>query len=391
MKVKPKIFKNMCISTHPEGCFKSVDWQVEYVKEKGPIDGPKKALILGSSTGYGLASRIVSAYGSGAATIGVAYEKPGTTEEMGSVGWYNTLAFDRMVEKAGLYSNSIYGDAFSSEIKQQVIESIKKDLGSVDLVIYSLASMKRFDPVDQELYSSAIKPIGEPFTYKTLDIRRNEVYSGTVEPATEEEIAGSVKVMGGEDWQLWIEALNSAGVLSKNVKTISYSYIGPEFTYPIYRGGTLGVAKKHLEETAGRLNKMLAPLNGQALVSVNKALITRASAVIPAVPLYISILYTIMKREGIHEDCIHQIYRLFNEHVYVKNQPLDEEGRLRIDDWELREDIQAEVTSLMESATTENLLSITDLDSFKKDFLRFHGFSQDGVDYHSEFDLNKWV
>lgn len=347
MVVVPKIRRNVCLTAHPAGCAVQVRNQIEFVRRKGPIHGSGNALIIGSSNGYGLASRIVAAFGSGAGTAGVSYERPGTETRPGSAGWYNETAFVKEAVKSGLKTVSVNGDAFSDEIKEKTCGLIKRKLGPIDLVVYSIASPRRLDPKSGELHSSVVKPIGKSCTAKTLDFHTGTVSTITAEPAAMDEIAQTVKVMGGEDWLLWIEALLEAGVLAPNVSTVAYSYVGPAITNPVYRDGTIGRAKQHLESTAEKISVKLNELQGTAVVSVNKALVTRASAVIPAVPLYISLLCRVMKEKKIHENCIQQMYRLFQDHLYSDGPiTLDEAGRIRLDDLEMREDVQAEVSRL---------------------------------------------
>ena len=348
-------------------------------------DGPKKALVIGSSTGYGLASRIVPAFGSGAATIGVFFEKPGTERKTGSAGWYNSVAFEAAAGEAGLYAKSFNGDAFSNEMKAEVIETIKADLGEVDCVVYSLASPRRTDPTDGETYKSVLKPIGAPYSQKNLNTDTGEVDSVSIEPSTEEEIANTVKVMGGEDWELWLNALDEAGVLADGFTTVAYSYIGPELTFPIYTNGTIGKAKEHLEGSAAAMNEKFGA--GTAFVSVNKALVTQASSAIPVVPLYISLLYKVMKEAGNHEGCIEQIQRLFADHLANGGEPtLDEKKRIRIDDWEMQDNIQSAVGDAWEKITTENLSELSDFSGYKTEFLKLFGFGLEGVDYESDTD-----
>lgn len=384
MIIEPKILNNVCLTSHPVGCAMDVRRQIDYVKAQGVITGgPKNVLVVGSSTGYGLASRITAAFGSGAKTIGVAYEKEGSEKRPGTAGWYNTAAFDKESKAAGLYSYSINGDAFSFEIKNQAIAAIKENMGKVDLVIYSLASGVRTDPTDGVTYRSALKTRSTDFTAKSIDPFRMEVKQSTIAPATPEEEFSTVKVMGGEDWELWIDALDKAGVLAQGCTTVAYSYIGPECTKSIYRDGTIGKAKEHLEATALKLNKELSTkVGGSAYVSVNKALVTRASSVIPVVSFYISILYKVMKEMGIHEGCIEQIYRLYKDRLYTgKSVPVDGAGLIRIDDWEMRPDVQKKVMDIWDLVTTENLAQYTDVKGFQEDFLQLHGFSIAGVDY----------
>ena len=385
MVVQPKIWNNICLNAHPEGCSSQVLWQIEYSKRQKPISGPKKALIIGSSTGYGLASRIVASFSCAAPTIGVFYEKQGDGTKVGTAGWYNNAAFERMADSEDVYAKSINGDAFSDEVKEQVIEFIRRDLSKIDLLVYSLASPVRTDPDTGQTYRSVIKPIGSAFSSKTLNAMIGEIDSFQLEPATQEEIDSTVKVMGGEDWARWIRHLDAAGVLDDRFQTIAFSYIGAPSTNPMYRDGTIGRAKLHLERTAHDLMETLASIGGQAFVSVNKAIVTRASAVIPAVPLYISLLFKVMKKKGVHEDCIHQIYRLFSDRLYTDGPLLlDDAGRIRVDELEMREDIQAEVQELWERATNENIKELADLDGYWNAFLRFHGFGVKGIDYEAD-------
>ena len=386
MIIQPRIRGFICTTAHPEGCAANVRAQIAYVKSRPPLaQAPKKVLVIGASTGYGLASRIVPAFGGGAATVGVFFEKPGEEGKTGSAGWYNSVAFENEARAAGLYAKSFNGDAFSNEMKRQVIDAIKADLGQVDCVIYSLASPRRTDPETGEVYKSVLKPIGEPYSQKNVNTDKAEVNTVSIEPASEEEIAHTTKVMGGEDWELWLEALSDAGVLAEGATTVAYSYIGPDLTWKIYTEGTIGMAKKHLEESAARLNAKFGA--GSAYVSVNKALVTQASSAIPVVPLYISLLYKVMKEAGNHEGCIEQIERLFAEHLAGGGAPtLDAQGRIRIDDWEMRADIQEEVAGLWERVNTENLREISDFDGYQREFLRLFGFGLEGVDYEAETD-----
>jgi enoyl-[acyl-carrier protein] reductase/trans-2-enoyl-CoA reductase (NAD+) len=389
MIVLPKIRGFICTTAHPEGCAANVRSQIDYVKSRGPLaDGPKKVLVIGASTGYGLASRIVPAFGAGAATVGVFFEKPGVENKTGSAGWYNSVAFEEAAAAAGLYARSFNGDAFSKELKEQVVAAIQADLGQVDCIVYSLASPRRTDPETGEVYKSVLKPIGQSYTQKNLNTDTGEVNTVSIEPASEEEIAHTVKVMGGEDWELWLDALASAGALAEGFTTIAYSYIGPDLTYPIYTNGTIGRAKEHLEESAARINSRFG--TGSAYVSVNKALVTQASSAIPVVPLYISLLYKVMKEKGLHEGCIEQIQRLFADHLTAASGPaLDEKGRIRIDDWEMREDVQKAVETAWETATTANLSEVSDFSGYKKEFLRLFGFGIEGVDYEADTNPEK--
>jgi enoyl-[acyl-carrier protein] reductase/trans-2-enoyl-CoA reductase (NAD+) len=385
MIIEPRMRGFICLTSHPKGCEKNVLNQIDYVKSKGKIAGAKKVLVIGASTGFGLASRITSAFGSDAATIGVFFEKAPAEGKTASPGYYNSLAFEAAAGKAGLYAKSINGDAFSNEVKAQTIDLIKADLGQIDLVIYSLASPVRQHPVTGVLHRSVLKPIGDTFTDKTVDFHTGIVSDVTITPCSEEDIANTVEVMGGEDWAMWMDALLNAGVLADGAMTVAYSYIGPKVTEPVYRKGTIGMAKDHLEATAFKITDDLAKIGGKAFVSVNKALVTQASSAIPVIPLYISLLYKIMKAEGTHEGCIEQIQRLFSARLYTNGSiPVDEKGRIRIDDWEMDEAVQAEVAQLWKGATTENLPGIGDLNGYKSDFLHLFGFGFDGVDYAAE-------
>jgi enoyl-[acyl-carrier protein] reductase/trans-2-enoyl-CoA reductase (NAD+) len=387
MIIEPRMRGFICLTAHPKGCEQSVKNQIEYVKSKGTIDGAKKVLVIGASTGFGLASRITSAFGSNAATLGVFFEKPATEGKTATPGWYNSAAFENEAHKAGLYAKSINGDAFSNEVKQEAIDIIKADLGQIDLIIYSLASPVRLDPATGILHRSVLKPIGQTFTNKTVDFHTGKVSDISIESCNEDDIANTVKVMGGEDWTLWIEALKKENLLAQGATTIAYSYIGPEVTEPVYRKGTIGRAKDHLEATAFTITDTLKDLNGKAYVSVNKALVTQASSAIPVIPLYISLLYKVMKNEGLHEGCIEQIQRLYQQRLYTGNEvPTDDKGRIRIDDWEMRDDIQAQVSKLWAEATTENLENIGDLEGYRKDFYNLFGFGFDKVDYKAETD-----
>jgi enoyl-[acyl-carrier protein] reductase / trans-2-enoyl-CoA reductase (NAD+) len=382
MIIEPRMRGFICLTAHPTGCAQNVKNQINYVKAQGKIDGAKRVLVIGASTGFGLASRITSAFGCGASTIGVFFEKPGTEGKTASPGWYNSAAFEQEAHAAGLYAKSINGDAFSDAIKEQTIATIKADLGQVDLVIYSLASPVRMHPTTGILHRSALKPIGGTFTNKTVDFHTGNVTQVSIEPATQEDIDNTVVVMGGEDWSMWMEAMQKAGVLAEGAMTLAYSYIGPEVTKAVYRNGTIGCAKDHLEATAATITEQLQALGGKAYVSVNKALVTQASSAIPVIPLYISLLYKIMKREGIHEGCIEQMDRLYRARLYAGTPiSVDAENRIRIDDWEMRDDVQAEVSRLWEEATTESLGDLGDLAGYKNDFLNLFGFGFEGVDY----------
>lgn len=390
MIIEPKIRGFICLTAHPEGCAQNVLNQINYVKSKGPIAGPKKVLVIGASTGFGLASRITSAFGSDAATVGVYFEKPPAPGKTASPGWYNTAAFEARAHEAGLYAKSINGDAFSKEIKAKTLELIKADLGQIDLVIYSLASPKRVHPETGVVHNSVLRPIGEVFSNKTVDFHTGVVSEISIQPASEEDIENTVAVMGGEDWGMWIDELKSAGLLAPGATTVAYSYIGPALTEAVYRKGTIGRAKDHLEATAFTITDKLKDLNGKAYVSVNKALVTQASSAIPVIPLYISLLYKVMKAEGIHEGCIEQIQRLFKDRLYTNAEvQTDAQGRIRVDDWEMREDVQAKVAALWTEATTESLPAAGDLAGYKKDFLNLFGFDVAGIDYTA--DVNEMV
>lgn len=387
MIVAPKIRGFICTTAHPEGCAKHVAGQIAVVKNRGLIaNGPKKVLVIGSSTGYGLSSRIAAAFGSNAATLGVFFEKPGEADRCGTAGWYNSAAFEKEAKAAGLYARSFNGDAFSDEVKTQVIAAIKADLGQVDCVVYSLASPRRTDPKSGEVYKSVLKPIGESYTNKNLNTTTGVVNEITIEPAEGDDIAQTVAVMGGEDWQLWIDALLEAGVLADGVQTVSYSYIGPEVTWPIYKNGTIGRAKEDLEKVQRELDAKLAPLHGKAWVSVNKALVTQASSAIPVVPLYISLLYKVMKADGTHEDTIEQMDRLFRDRLYSGSPQPDDAGRIRVDDWEMTPEVQELVGKRWAEVNTDNLGELGDFEGYQASFLRLFGFGVEGVDYSAETD-----
>jgi len=390
MIIEPRMRGFICLTAHPKGCEQNVKNQIEYVKSKGKINGPKRVLVIGASTGFGLASRITSAFGSDADTIGVFFEKEPSEGKTASPGWYNSAAFELEAQKADLYAKSINGDAFSNEVKQQTIEMIKADLGQVDLIIYSLASPVRQHPITGVLHRSTLKPIGSTFTNKTVDFHTGNVTQVSIEPANQEDIDNTVVVMGGEDWSMWIDALKEADVLADGLTTIAYSYIGPKVTEAVYRKGTIGRAKDHLEATAFEITDKLKNINGKGYVSVNKALVTQASSAIPVIPLYISLLYKIMKSKGIHEGCIEQIQRLYADRLFTGSEvPLDDKGRIRIDDWEMRSDVQERIAKLWLESTTESLVELGDLAGYKQDFLNLFGFAFEGVDYL--IDANEMV
>lgn len=392
MIVEPKVKGFLCVTAHPEGCAENVREQIACVRGKGEIKGGcKSALIIGSSTGYGLASRITAAFGCGAATIGVFFERPGDAARSrpASAGWYNTAEFTKQAEAAGLYCANINGDAFGDEVKKQAIEAIKKSpLGKVDLIVYSLASPRRTDPDTGEVYKSVLKTVGEERKDKSLDTDKGQVVEVTVPAATEREIFETVKTMGGDDWERWVKALDDAGVIAEGCASVAYSYIGPELTYPIYRSGTIGLAKKGLEAAADRIDALLKLRRGKAFISVNKALVTQASSAIPVVPLYVSILYKVMKEKGIHEGCIEQIQRLFATQLYNGNcLEFDDEGRVRIDNLELRDDVQKAVFDIWPKVSTENLYELTDFAGYKKEFLKLFGFGLPNVDYSKDVEI----
>ena len=392
MIIEPRMRGFICLTAHPDGAAQNVKNQIAYIKSKGPIAGAKKVLVIGASTGFGLASRISSAFGSDAATIGVFFEKPPVDGKTASPGWYNSAAFETEAHKAGLYAKSINGDAFSDEVKKQTIDLIKQDLGQVDLIIYSLASPVRMHPKTGVLHRSVLKPIGQVYANKTVDFHSGNVTNVSIEPCAGDDIENTVAVMGGEDWAMWMNALQAENLLATGVQTIAYSYIGPALTEAVYRKGTIGRAKDHLEATAFSITKELESIHGKAFVSVNKALVTQASSAIPVIPLYISLLYKIMKAEGIHEGCIEQIQRLYQDRLFTgKAVPVDEQGRIRIDDWEMRPDVQAKVAELWVQASTENLAEIGDLAGYRKDFYNLFGFDFPEVDYAAEADENVGV
>ncbi len=388
MVIKPKIRGFICTNAHPVGCAAHVQQQIDYVKSKGPIaNGPKKVLVIGASTGYGLASRITAAFGSGADTLGVFFEKPPSENRTASAGYYNTAAMQAAARAAGLYAEGINGDAFSDEIKQEVIATLQNGMGPVDMVVYSLASPRRTDPRTGITHNSSLKPIGNAYTMKGLNTDKMVVEEVTVEPATEAEIADTVKVMGGEDWEWWIDALSDAGLLAPGCKSTAYTYIGKEMTWPLYGNASIGMAKRDLDRAAGRIDGKLRAIGGECKVSVLKALVTQASSAIPIMPLYISILYKIMKEEGSHEGCIEQIQGLFARQFYTDGQrDVDEAGRLRMDGLELKDSVQHKVQELWDKVTTENVNELTDYAGYHAEFLRLFGFGLAGVNYDADVD-----
>ena len=384
MIIKPRIRGFVCITAHPKGCEAKVSEEIAVAQAAKREGGPKKVLVIGSSTGYGLSSRIVSAFSHDAATLGIFFERPSLKGKPASAGWYNSVAFEKAAHDAGLYAKSINGDAFSDEIKAQAIETIKADLGQVDLVVYSLASPRRTDPKTGETHRSVLKPIGESFTNRSLDTDKDEVCEVSIDPASEEEVADTVKVMGGEDWELWMDALDQAGVLAPGAKSVAYSYIGPELTWPVYTNGTIGQAKKDVERAAAAISQKH---DCQALVAINKAVVTQASSAIPVVPLYISILFKVMKARGTHEDCIEQMVRLFNERIYGDDSKLDSEGRIRVDDWEMEPDVQQAVATIWPEIGSETLFAKSDYKGYQENFLKLFGFGIEGVDYAKDVDI----
>ena len=393
MIIKPKIRGFICTTTHPTGCDLNIKQQIEFTQKKGAIEnGPKKVLVIGASSGYGMSSRIAAAFGSGAATIGVFFEKAATERKTGTAGWYNSAAFEKYAAEAGLYAKSINGDAFSNEARDQVIQLIKDDLGEIDMVVYSLASPVRKMPDSGEVIRSVLKPIGETYHSTAIDTSRDAIINAEIEPANEAEIADTVTVMGGEDWELWINALSDAGVLADNARTVAYSYIGSDITWPIYWHGALGKAKEDVDRAAHALNTKLAPKGGGANVAVLKSVVTQASSAIPVMPLYLSMVFKVMRQEGIHEGCMDQIYRLFAERLYNNLNPaelVDDSNRLRLDDWELREDVQQACRDLWPQITSDNLFETSDYQLYKNEFLKLFGFGIDGIDY--EADVNPLI
>lgn len=386
MVVEPKVKGFLCITAHPEGCKENVRRQIEYAKSQEKRECPKKVLVIGSSTGYGLASRISAAYIGGADTLGIMFEKESNGKRTATPGYYNTKAFEEFAAKDGLYAKTINGDAFSKEIKDLTIETIKSDLGKVDMVIYSLAAPRR-TMADGTVYQSTLKTTGKDFTEKSWNVDTNVVFEATIPSATEEEIEATVKVMGGEDWMDWMDALKEADVLSDKAITVAYSYIGPELTYPVYNHGTIGMAKKHLFESSQKINEKYGEAGVKAYVSVNKALVTQASSAIPIVPLYFAVLYKIMKAHGNHEGCIEQMARLYTEKLFNGAPVVDETGKIRLDDWELSEDIQAEVMDIWSKITTENINELADVDGYFEDFYHMFGFKFDNIDYSKDVEI----
>ncbi|MBT4854195.1 MAG: trans-2-enoyl-CoA reductase family protein [Halieaceae bacterium] len=385
MIIKPRVRGFLCITTHPEGCRENVSRQIRHVQSGGMIDGgPKRVLVLGASTGYGLASRITAAFGAGASTLGVFFEKPGTERKPGTAGWYNAAAFHSAADEAGLYAKSVNGDAFSDDVKARVIDLIKEDLGAIDLVVYSLAAPRRTHPKTGVVHTSTLKPIGADTVQKGVNTDKEEIQEYHLEAANQDEIDNTVAVMGGEDWQMWIEALDEAGVLAEGAKTTAYTYIGEKITWDIYWHGTIGAAKKDLDKRVVDIRERLAAHGGDARVSVLKAVVTQASAAIPAMPIYLAILFKVMKARGEHEGCIEQVNRLFRDSLYGTAAGPDADGRLRADNLELNPEVQAEVAEIWEQINTDNLKTLSDFDGYRQEFLQLFGFEVDGVDYDAD-------
>jgi enoyl-[acyl-carrier protein] reductase/trans-2-enoyl-CoA reductase (NAD+) len=385
MIIKPKVRGFICTNAHPEGCAANVREQIAFVKQSGAVaNGPKNVLVIGASTGYGLASRITAAFGCGANTLGIFFERPPTESKTGSAGYYNAAAFEQEAHAAGLYAKSINGDAFSQEIKDKAIQMLKSEMGKVDLVVYSLASPRRTDPVTGEVYSSALKPVGQSYTAKNLNTDTLKISELTLQPASEEEIQGTIKVMGGEDWELWLQALADADLLADGFQTVAYTYLGEKITWPIYGKATIGKAKEDLDRAAKAINDTNSAKSGKAYVAVLKALVTQASSAIPIMPLYISLLYKVMKEEGTHEGCIEQLHRLFTEGLYTSNPRLDDQQRLRMDNLELDPQTQVKVEKLWPQVTEENLFELTDYKGYNAEFLKLFGFGVAGVDYDAD-------
>ncbi len=386
MIIKPRVRGFMCITTHPLGCETNVKNQIDFIKSQPAIDAPKRVLVIGSSTGYGLAARSAAAFGSGAATLGIFFEKSGSESKPGTAGWYNSAAFHKFAEQDGLYAKSINGDAFSDEVKAKTIATIKEDLGQIDLVIYSLAAPRRQHPKTGEVFNSTLKPVGKNITMRGINTDKETIQEFSLEAANEQEIADTVAVMGGEDWQMWIDDLSAAGVLAEGAKTTAFTYIGEKMTWDLYWDGTIGQAKKDLDKRVVSIREKLAAQGGDARVSVLKAVVTQASSAIPIMPLYLAMLFKEMKRDGSHEGCIEQLYRLFTECLYSDSPRTDAEGRLRVDELELRPEIQTAVAEAWSKISTENLAELTDFVGYKHEFLKLFGFDIEGVDYDADVD-----
>lgn len=384
MIIKPRVRGFMCITSHPVGCEANVKNQIDFIKAQPAVEAPKRVLVIGSSTGYGLAARITAAFGSGASTLGIFFEKPGTESKPGTAGWYNSAAFHKYAEQDGLYAKSINGDAFSDEIKAKTIETIKQDLGQIDLVVYSLAAPRRQHPKTGEVFNSTLKPVGKDITLRGINTDKETIQEFSLSAANDQEISDTVAVMGGEDWQMWIDALDEAGVLAEGAKTTAFTYIGEKMTWDLYWDGTIGQAKKDLDKRVLSIRDKLAAKGGDARVSVLKGVVTQASSAIPIMPLYLAMLFKEMKRDGSHEGCIEQLYRLYAECLYNADPRLDDEGRLRVDELELRPEVQAVVAETWAKITTENLAELTDFAGYKQEFLTLFGFGLEGVDYQAD-------
>lgn len=386
MIIKPKVRGFMCITSHPLGCDANVKEQIDYIKKQQIFDGPKRVLVIGASTGYGLAARITAAFGNGASTLGVFFEKPGSEKKTASAGWYNSAAFHKYASSESLYAKSINGDAFSDEIKQKVIEIIKADLGQIDLVIYSLASPRRQHPKTGEVFNSTLKPIGKDVTLRGINTDKEEIQEFNLSAASEKDITQTVAVMGGEDWSLWLKSLNDAGVLAEGASTSAFTYVGEKATWDLYWNGTIGRAKQDLDKKVKDISKILAPINGTARVAVLKAVVTQASSAIPIMPLYLSLLFKLMKKKGTHEGCIEQLYRLYTECLYSETPRLDDVGRLRVDELEIQPEIQDELSNAWSNITTENLHKLADFKGYKEEFIKLFGFGVSDINYDAEVD-----
>ena len=390
MVIEPMIRSNVCLNAHPQGCLHQVAEQIKYVKDCGKIEGPKRVLVIGASNGYGLAARIVSTFSCGADTLGISYERAPLRKRTASAGWYNNEAFTQLAQAQGHGVWNINGDAFSLEVKEQAKALVETHLGQIDYLVYSIAAPRRQDPETGEMHSSVIKPLGQAYTAKTVDFMTGEVSEQTTQPATAQEAAHTVKVMGGEDWGLWVDYLLEAGLLAQDFLTIAFSYVGPEQTQAIYRNGTIGKAKEDLEQYVTKINDRVQSIKGRAVIGVQKALVTRASAVIPAVPLYISLLYRVMKAKGLHENCIEQMVRLYRDFLFSDAEaPADELGRYRLDDWEMRPDVQEEVAKRWQEITTGNVYQLADIEGLRTEFLRHHGFGIRGIDYEADVPIDQ--
>tara|TARA_B110000444_G_scaffold232999_1_gene242094 strand:+ start:372 stop:1559 length:1188 start_codon:yes stop_codon:yes gene_type:complete len=386
MIIKPKVRGFMCITAHPIGCDANVKEQIDYIKKQKNFSGPKRVLVIGASTGYGLAARITAAFGGDASTLGIFFEKPGSEKKTGSAGWYNSAAFHKYAASENLYAKSINGDAFSDDIKQKTIDIIKTDLGKIDLVIYSLASPRRQHPKTGEIFNSTLKPIGKNVTLRGINTDKEEIQEFSLDAASEDDILQTVAVMGGEDWSMWIKALSDADVLAEGASTSAFTYVGEKATWDLYWNGTIGRAKKDLDKKVKDISATLSSIGGKASVSVLKAVVTQASSAIPIMPLYLSLLFKVMKEKGTHEGCIEQLYRLYTECLYSEEPRLDDIGRLRVDELELRPEVQENVITAWANVTNENLHQLTDFKGYKEEFIKLFGFGISNVDYDAETD-----